>query len=146
MATTHTDRLFTEVDRQLNEVRSVADGMATRAGLLISATALGASLLGSQLAQLKTGWATAALIGLGIAVLTGALVVRPGMLAGPTPSALQGWAGEPAQPTLKALYASKILALEANRERLTTMRVLFYFQFATLIGAVGLVVIAISRR
>jgi hypothetical protein len=88
-----TDRLFSEVDRQLAEVRDFADGVATRAGLLVSASALTAGLLGSQLATIKDEWpAIAALVALGGATLFGIFVFAPGLTAGPAAAALGNWA------------------------------------------------------
>jgi hypothetical protein len=127
-----TDRLFSEVDRQLAEVRAFADGVATRAGLLVSASALTAGLLGSQLATIKDEWpAIAALVALGGATLFGIFVFAPGLTAGPAAAALGNWAGRTASAGAAAtneLYSAKLIALEANRRRLTIMRVLFYLQ------------------
>lgn len=146
VVSTSVDRLFTEVDRQLGDVRVTADGLATRAGLLISATALGAGLLGARLQTLHTGLAIAALIVLGVATLIGGTVLTPGLRRGPTPAALQAWFGEDPKTTIKGLYAAKIATLEANRQRLVVMRVLLYVQGVAVIAAIVLVVAAASGR
>lgn len=146
MATTHVDRLFTEIDRQLTEVRATADGIATRAGLLISATALGAGLLGSRLATLHSGLAELALVLLAAATVAGGAVLVPALKLGPTPTTLQSWLGEEAKPTIRTLYAAKTLALEANMQRLVVMRLLLYGQGVAVIAAIALVVVAASGK
>ncbi len=143
---TSIDRLFMEVDRQLAEVRAAADGLATRAGLLISASALAAGLLGTRLPMLKTGLAIGALIALGIATLIGGTVLTPGLRLGPTLGSLSGWFGEAPAPTIKALYAAKILALEGNLKRLVVMRVLVCTQGLAVTAAIVLAIVAASGR
>lgn len=146
MATDHIDRLFSEVDRQLGEVRAAADGVATRAGLLISAAAVAATLLGARLPSLKGPLAIAALIVLGVATLIGGTVLTPTLKPGPMPTALSAWFGEDPQRTLKELYGAKVLALEGNLRRLLVMRVLFYTQGVTVSVAIGLAIAAASGK
>jgi hypothetical protein len=143
-ATRSEDRLFAEADRQLTDQRLTADGLASRAGFMISASALGAGILGSRLPTLRSNWTIPALVTLGLAVLIGATVLIPALLAGPTPSTLQAWLGEQARTRMKALYAAKIAVLESNRTRLTVMRVLLCGQGLTVIVAIVLVVVAAS--
>jgi hypothetical protein len=140
------DRLFSEVDRQLAEVRATADGVATRAGLLISGSTIAASLLAARLASSKGPLAVAALIVLGVATLVGGAVLVPALKPGPTPTALSAWLGEEPQRTLKELYGAKILALEGNLRRLLVMRVLFYSQGVAMSVAVGLAIAAAAGR
>jgi hypothetical protein len=146
LVTTGHDRLFTEIDRQLADVRATADGLATRAGLLISASALAAGLLGTRLPMLKTGLAVVALIALGTASVFGAVVLVPGLKVGPDVSTLSGWFGEAETPTIKALYGAKLLALEGNRRRLAVMRTLFYAQGAFVVVAITVAIAAASGR
>jgi hypothetical protein len=140
------DRLFAEVDRQLAEVRTMADGLATRAGVLMSGSALVAGLLGTRLPMLQLGWAVAALVGLGIATVLGALVLVPNLVLGPMPVTLTGWLGQDAQRTLEELFGAKVLALEGNATRLARMRVLFYFQTGSVVVAIGLAIVAALWR
>jgi hypothetical protein len=142
----HIDRLFSEVDRQLAEVRATADGVATRAGLLISGSAIAATLLGARLPGLKGGLAIAALIVLGVATLIGGAVLTPSLKAGPIPVALSAWLAEDEQRTLKELYGAKVVALGANLERLLVMRVLFYTQGVAVSVAIGLAIAAASGK
>lgn len=142
----HTDRLFSEVDRQLAEVRATADGVATRAGLLISGSAVAAALLGPRLPSLTGGLAIAALIVLGVATLIGGAVLTPALKPGPMPSTLRGWLGEEPKHTLKELYGAKVIALEANLRRLLVMRVLFYSQGVAVSVAIGLAITAAAGR
>jgi hypothetical protein len=146
MAASSDDRLFAEVDRQLTEARMMADGLATRAGVLVSGSALVAGLLGTRLPMLQLGWAVAALVGLGIATVLGALVLVPGLVLGPMPVTLSAWLGQDPERSLKELYGAKVLALEGNATRLARMRVLFYFQTGSVVVAVGLAIVAALWR
>jgi hypothetical protein len=146
LATTHLDRLFAEVDRQLAEARATADGVATRAGLLISGSAVAAALLGARLPSLKGGLVIAALIVLGVATLIGGAVLVPGLKPGPQPTALCTWLSEDSERTLKELYGAKILALEGNLRRLLVMRVLFYSQGVAVGVAIGLAIAAAAGK
>jgi hypothetical protein len=142
----HIDRLFSEVDRQLAEVRATADGVATRAGLLISGSAIAASLLAARLASSKGPLAVAALIVLGVATLVGGVVLVPALKPGPTPTALSTWFGEEPQRTLKELYGAKVLALEGNLRRWLVMRVLFCSQGVVAGVAIGLAIAAAAGK
>jgi hypothetical protein len=138
---TLSDRLFTEVDRQLPEVRTYTDAVATRAGLLISANALAASLLGSRISTKDAGaMAITAIAAFGLSALFGLFVFAPSLISGPNVSSLATWAGAvgagPTADANKDLYGSKLVALEANLNRLTIMRVMFYLQGLAVIVAV----------
>jgi hypothetical protein len=144
LAATSKDRLFAEVERQLAEVRATADGLATRAGVLLTGTALAAGLLAARLATLRSGLIVGAMIALGVATLAGGTVLVPYLKLGSTAATLRGWFDEPATPTIKALYVAKVGALEANLRRLTVMRVFFYTQGVAVVVAIVLTIVAAS--
>ena len=57
--TVHEDRLHAEVDRELDEIRSSCDGLATRSGLLIAATGVAVPIVAARLTtvhKLDLGW------------------------------------------------------------------------------------------
>ena len=60
-----TDRLFAAVDARLAEQAARADALATRAGIMVAAIAVAASLLAGQVgSDSKVLWATYAALGL----------------------------------------------------------------------------------
>jgi hypothetical protein len=146
LAATKSDRLMAEVDRQLTEVRTMADGLATRSGLLVAGSALVAGLLGTRLPTLELGLAVAALIGLGLATTIGVLVLVPGLEVGPSPFDLGRWSEGTSERTVETLYAAKVLTLVGNRDRLGRMRVVFYFQTAGVVVAIALAIVAALWR
>jgi hypothetical protein len=117
LAATKSDRLMAEVDRQLTEVRTMADGLAV-----------------------------AALIGLGLATTIGVLVLVPGLEVGPSPFDLGRWSEGTSERTVETLYAAKVLTLVGNRDRLGRMRVVFYFQTAGVVVAIALAIVAALWR
>lgn len=138
--TVHEDRLHAEIDRQLGEVRAACDGLATRSGLLIAATGVGAAVLA---ARIGTGGhqvlLVLTLVSLGIATLCGASVLMPSLKVGPLTTSLVGWmSGTPSTGTSNLLYDTKIVILTSNISRWLVMRVLFAIQAITTIAAVGL--------
>lgn len=132
------DRLHAEVDRQLTEVRSQADSLATRSGLLLSALAVGAAILGARIQRDGASGFTLSLIVFGAAALVALIPLLPNLLTGPDPSDLVSWSGTGMTETVanSALFQAKVEALRANRRHLTTMSVGLYLQMATSVGAV----------
>jgi hypothetical protein len=136
----HDDRLHAEIDRQLAETRSACDGLATRSGLLIAATGVGAAVMASRV---KPGQHEVLLVltfvTLGVATLSGAAVLMPSLKVGPLVSSLASWmSGTPSSTTSSLLYDSKIVILASNMNRWLVMRILFAVQAMTTITAVGL--------
>jgi hypothetical protein len=126
--TVHDDRLHAEVDRQLGEVRSACDGLATRAGLLITATGIGAAIVAARIDKLRHGLAPT-LWALGVATVLGIVVLSPWLKAGPVATRLQAWmSGGTSATTSNQLYDAKVALLEANLQRWTVMRVFFSLQ------------------
>ncbi|GAA5158146.1 hypothetical protein GCM10023321_37480 [Pseudonocardia eucalypti] len=153
MAGTLTDRLFSELDRQLTEARSQADGVAARAGLLTSASAVSAGILGSQLAALKTsGVALAALMMVIAVAALGIAAILPWMSMGPTVDGLMTIANPPAghvsmppseaEDRVRQVYFAKIVALRSNLNRLRFMQWFLIFQAGSVIAAVVLGILA----
>lgn len=136
--TVHEDRLHAEVDRQLGEVRSTCDGLATRSGLLITATGVGAALVAAHIDKLRQGL-TPTLWALGLASVLGIAVLSPWLITGPVPTRLQAWmSGGASATTSSQLYDVKTTLLEANLQRLTVMRTFFSLQVLATTVAVGL--------
>jgi hypothetical protein len=132
------DLLFTELDRQLSEVRTACDGLATRSGLLVAAIAAVAAVLAPRINPAHHEiLLVLTCVALGIAVLAGSATLMPWLQIGPVPVELQGWIGAP-ESTSEKLYLSKNIVLDANQDRLTRMRVLFSIQAIATIVAVGL--------
>jgi hypothetical protein len=138
--TVHDDRLHAEIDRQLAEVRAACDGLATRAGLLIAATGVGAAIIA---ARISAGHHEVLLVftlaALGVATFSGAAALMPSLRIGPLVSSLQRWmSGGSSSMTSSELYDSKLVILTSNVDRVRVMRVLLGIQAITTITAVGL--------
>ena len=143
--TTRLDYMFAEVDRQLDQAQARADALVQRAGLLISANAVVASIFAANLDQVKGG-EIATFIVLGLSMLAGIGVILPSLVPGPKPSKLTNWATGPATPALTALYDAKVTALENNLERLVIMTVAFYLEVVTVIAAAATALVATAGR
>lgn len=136
--TVHDDRLHAEIDRQLGEVRSACDGIATRSGLLITVTGVGAALVAARIDQLKDGL-TPALWALGVATVFGIVVLSPWLKVGPVATMLQAWMSREASATTSnQLYDAKAVLLEANLQRLTVIRTFFSLQAVATFVAIAL--------
>lgn len=145
-----TDRLFSELDRQLTEARAAADGVATRAGFLTSASALAAGLVGSRLSSIAhSGWTVATLVAFGLAALFGIVAVAPLTLVGMKASVLTAWIGSvgaAANPesTVKDIFDKKVVILEKNITILNIIRTMYYSQSVTVVVAIVLAVVAVE--
>ncbi|MEU8296103.1 hypothetical protein AB0C04_02295 [Micromonospora sp. NPDC048909] len=139
--TTHADRMFAELDRQLEHVRVQCDAIASRAGFLIATTAVAAAVLAARIQTGKLNVA-GALWALGIAGALGVMTLVPLLHPGPRLVAVQRWAaaaGEKEQvDAVTELFLSKMLTLEGNRSRLLVMTVAFYLQGSAVVLAVVL--------
>jgi hypothetical protein len=138
--TVHDDRLHAEIDRQLAEVRAACDGLATRSGLLIAASGVGATILASRISSdHHEVLLVYTLVALGVATLSGAAVLMPSLKIGPLAISLGAWmAGTSSSRTSSLLYDGKLVILTSNMDRLLVMRTLFAIQSLTTIAAVGL--------
>ena len=139
--------LFAEVDRQLEEVREQANALATRSGVIISAVALVAAVFAVNLKEFKTGELFAVTL-LAMTVFFGFFVLVPALSTGPLASSLTSWAASPPpdDPLINQLYAAKIIVLESNVRRLSTMTILFYLQIGVGLLAVVAALISVARR
>jgi hypothetical protein len=138
------DRLFDEADRQLAEVRDEANGIATRAGLLVSVTALAAAVFAADLDAIHSGEIITFVL-LGVALLAPLLTVVSRLEPGPDELSLKGWAEDPpANETV--LYGAKLIQLRANRTRLAVMTREFYLQVGAVIAAVSAAIAAAAGR
>lgn len=124
-----------ELDRQLADQRSSADALATRAGLMIAATAalIGfAASTGNQSQQSPIAYWL-----IGIASVVGVAVFWMARLGpGPTPSAI----AQMQDATM--LFNSKLILIEANAAVLTRVQVVFTLQVGLTIA--GIVVLSLS--
>jgi hypothetical protein len=133
------ERLFAELDRQLAEVRTACDGLATRSGLLVAAIAAATAVLAPRIdparhEPLLVLTATA----LGIAAVTATATLMPSLKIGPVTAALQSWISRSSTATSSDLYLAKNVILDANQKRLLIMRIFFTIQAIATIFAVGL--------
>jgi hypothetical protein len=138
--TVHDDRLHTEVDRQLVEVRTACDGLASRSGLLIAATGVGAAIIASRI---KAGnheiLLVLAFVAISVSTLCAVSVLVPWLKVGPAATSLSSWmSGKSSPKTSSLLYESKMTILTSNTNRWLVMRVLFTIQAISTILAVAL--------
>jgi len=134
------DRLYSEVDRQLGEIRSDCDGIAARAGLLITATGIVASIVATRIgavSKLRPGL-MGALLALGIATAFGILTVVPWLRIGPRASILERWMLGSSAVTSSLLYDAKVALLEGGAVRLAVMRAFFVLQALATVTAIAL--------
>jgi hypothetical protein len=140
------DRMFAELDRQLEEVREQAAALTTRVGLVLSATTITAALVAIDLQTIKGGEITSFVL-VGIAILAGFAALVPALVVGPDPSTLELWAVQSgATNAVSALYASKLGTLRVNRKRFQVMFVTFYIQLGAALGSVAAGVAAAAWR
>jgi hypothetical protein len=167
------DRIYAEIDRQLAEVRAACDGFATRAGLLIAATGIGASIFGARIGKAHSGHLLLpAFIALAVAALSGICTVIPWLKIGVVTSELEAWAlpsqsGAPLLPVAAAhvpplpaaavidppvphpagqfLHDVKVVILNGNLWRKRAMHALLTIQAIATSAAVGLALWAARR-
>ena len=139
MAGPDEDRLHAELDRQLAEVRAACDGLATRSGLLVAATAAVAAVLAPRIDPARhLVLLVLTAVALAVAILTAVITLMPSLKAGPERTYLSGWIERPSARTSRQLYDAKIIVLGANQDRLITMRNLFATQAIATVCAAGL--------
>lgn len=144
--TDRADRMFAEVDRQLEAVRAQSEGIATRAGLLLSATALGAALVGALVKEMKPG-VIVALAVLGLASILGVAVVVPQLAQGPVHAELTSLLGLPNEDVAnERLLFAKMLKLEGDKGRLGLMTGLFIAQAVIAVLSIVLAVVFVAVR
>jgi hypothetical protein len=133
------DRLHAELDRQLAEVRTACDGLATRSGLLFAAIAVAGAVLAPRInpAHHEILLVCTAIL-LGLATLAGAVTLMPWLKIGPVTTVLQDWIRSASPDVSSQLYLSKNTILDANQGRLLAMRIFFSIQAIATIVAVGL--------
>ncbi len=140
MAGADEDRLHAELDRQLAEVRAACDGLATRSGLLVAATAAVAAVMAPRIDPARhLILLVITLIVLGIATLTAVVTLMPWLKIGPRPMSLTGWMNRGASDeTSSALFDSKAIILDGNLDRLLVIRISFTVQAIATVCAAGL--------
>jgi hypothetical protein len=141
----HVELLFAEIDRQLQDVREQAKSLTTRAGLLISISAIAATVVVANLERVKTGeiLTFSALAG---AAILGVFVVVADIATGPDPVDIKGWISEDPDDAVKILYGAKLITLGGNIRRLARMTTTFYLQgVATMMAVVLALVVAAGR-
>jgi hypothetical protein len=154
------DRLYVEIDRQLAEIRTIADGLAARSGILTSASALAAGLLGTRfekIAELPLTVLAMALFGL--STVAGFASIAPSMYVGMSRDRLTLWmssqndsgAAIPQTATASQLdsagfFAEKIHFVERNHFLLHVARIFFYVQGASVVASVFVAFLALASR
>ena len=132
--------LLDEVDRQLGEQRAQADAFASRAGLMVAASAVLTGLLSrtsspQQPAPGPVLWVIGGAAALGIIVL---LLSR--LILGPSPSQITRWSSENIIPPT-AILDAKLLAIQTNSRALLRAETVFAAQaIATVVGIIMLIV------
>lgn len=124
------DRFFGEVDLRLSWQQARADALATRAGVMVAAIAVAASLLASDRATgAGTRLLTLVFATLGIAGLAGIGVLCMARLGGGPPATeLTRWAGSSDEDAQEKLFGAKVLTVAANDSVLARVEVVFYVQ------------------
>jgi hypothetical protein len=140
------DRLFAAVDARLAEQAARADALATRAGIMVAAIAVAASLLAGQVgSDSKILWATYA--ALGAAALAGILVLCMARLtSGPSAAQLTLWGSQVDDQLMSELFAAKVISVETNQAVLARVEVLFYVQAAATAAATALTLVEVGRQ
>lgn len=135
-----TDRLFAEVDLRLSRQQARADALANRAGVMVGAIAVAASLLASDAAkQAGPRLLTVVFLTMGLAALAGIGVLCMGRLGvGPLAAQLTGWAGSSDGSVVEELFVAKAVTAEANDSVLTRVEVVFYVQALSTALSTGL--------
>ena len=139
--TVHEDRLHAEVDRELDEIRRSCDGLATRSGLLITATGIAVPIVAARLATVHSLQPVLAdaLLALGIATVLGILTLVPSLTIGPRAPFLQLWMAIGSSPrTSSLLYEAKVALVKGGTLRHAVMETLFIFQTLATIAALAL--------
>jgi hypothetical protein len=143
------DRLFAEVDRQLEHVRSQTDAVAMRSGFLIATTAVAASVLA---ARIQTGKLNVAgpLAALGLAAVLGLGALAPLLKTGPKVLALKDWSEKGSNvdraTAVTQLFQAKLELLDANRQRLSYMIIALILQGGAVTLAVVLALVSTVER
>jgi DNA-binding transcriptional LysR family regulator len=139
--TTRDDRMFNELDRQLEDVREQASALAGRSTLILAVTAVAATVLSSRI-QRESADYSLALWPLGVALIASIVSMAPNLKLGPLNAELARLAlsTTPAAQAVSQLYYVKLATLEANKTRLAVATWAFY---VTLVAAVVAIVMAL---
>lgn len=129
--------LLMEVDRQLEEVREQALALATRAGLVLGAVAVGTVVLAARLAAVPKGELTKVYWALAVAAIAAIVALAPTLTIGPNPIRLESWRHvTPESVAINRLLDAKLLLVGANRTRLYIMTYAFYVESVAVVVAV----------
>jgi hypothetical protein len=141
MTAADNERLHAEVDRQLAEVRSDCDGLAARAGVLLTATSIAAAFVTPRIGKHPPPGLWGALLALSIAIVLGIITVSPWLRTGPRASSLQGWkSAGPSARTSSLLYDFKVALITGNTFRRGVSRAFFMLQILATVTAIGIAV------
>jgi hypothetical protein len=133
------EHLHAELDRQLAEVRASCDGLATRSGLLVAATAAVTAVLGPRIDPARhVILLVLTAVALAIAIVTAVITLMPQLKEGPERIKLAGWIKKPSAETSQQLYDAKLIILSGNQDYLIKMRTLFATQAVATVCAAGL--------
>jgi len=139
MAVRDVELLHAELDRQLAEVRTACDGLATRSGLLVAAIAAVAAVVAPRIDPSRHEiLLVLTAVALCLATLAGTATLMPWLQIGPSTVVLQQWVSNASAATSSQLYLSKNTILDANLRRLAQIRILFTIQAIATICSVGL--------
>jgi hypothetical protein len=143
--TERADRLFGELDRQLDDVRTACDGVATRAGLLLTLAGVAGAILATRLSTI-TAWSLAAISAILVSGYFAAWAIVPGLVEGPNEDDLDEWRyQEGASVAIDALWTAKVAVATANKSRLRIMQLFLRLETAAAVAAAILTFVAIAR-
>lgn len=137
------DLVHAEIDRQLSEVSTACDALATRSGTLLAVAGVGVTILASHIDKNRhVVLLTLAIVALGIATIAAAGALLPSLKVGPRASSLANWMSDSPSPRNSTqLYDSKLVILTSNMDRLLALRVLVAIQVISTFVAVMLTLV-----
>jgi len=143
----HQDRLLAETDRQLEELRAACDGLATRAGLLITVVGIGATIVVARIDKsTHRTLLVLTLLAFGLAAGYGIFALVPGLKSGPSPVDQATWWDLQPPNSADLLHDSKLSLIWANIERWQAMRTLLGFQTGFTVVAIVLALVYAGWR
>ena len=138
-----TSHLLDEVDRQLGEQRAQADAFATRAGLMVAASAVLTGFLARTLpsAQQPPGlvlWVVGGAAALGIVVLW-----LSRLILGPSPSQIARWSTEQVMHP-NAILDAKLVAIQTKSRALLRAETVFAAQAIATVTSIIMLIVRIQ--
>jgi hypothetical protein len=143
----HLRLILPELDRQLEEIRETADGLASRTGVLLGASIVSVAFLADTFAD-PSNWAKGALVAFGVAVLAGIGALLPAkFILGPETAHMEMWRRDKSATTAPERYRdAKSNMVRQNSNRLKWMNRAVYVQCFAVAVAVILAITSIWNQ